>query len=237
MLHILPAIYLQNMTGDDTGETRVLSLECHNNIVANDQNLQMAYRNKIITNPQTGNHITFLQTSTDTDGRLLEMEATYDPHSNEPVAHYHPYQVEDFTILFGELTVKMDGQLKILKEGDTLHMPVNKVHAMWNVTDNKAVVNWKVRPALGTEYLLETSSGLSLDGKTKNGMPNILQIASMANKFSREFRLTRPPYIIQKIVFIILTPFAWLFGYRATYKKYIDWPASETDTFSVIHAR
>jgi quercetin dioxygenase-like cupin family protein len=102
------------------------------------------------------------------------MDATCDPHSNEPAAHYHPHQVEDFSILIGELMVKMDGQLKILKQGDTLHIPVNKVHAMWNATDNKTVVNWKVRPALGTEYLLETSTGLSLDGKTKNGMPQYL---------------------------------------------------------------
>ena len=182
----------------------------------------MAYKNKIITNPQTGQQTKFLQTRNDTDGKLLEMEATYAAHSKEPVAHYHPYQAEDFTVLSGELTVRIDGQLQILIEADTLHIPANKVHSMWNNADKKTIVNWKVQPALGTEYFLETSTGLAANGKTKNGMPPILHVTLMATKFSREFRLAKPSFILQKIVFILLTPFAYLLGYRPTYKKYID---------------
>ncbi|MEI2739371.1 MAG: cupin domain-containing protein [Chitinophagaceae bacterium] len=183
----------------------------------------MAFKNKLISNPKTGQDIKFLQTAKDTDGRLLEMEATYNSHSKEPAAHYHPFQVEDFTILSGELTVRIDGQLKILKQGDMLHIPVNKVHAMWNNTDGITIVNWKVKPAMNTDNFLETATGLAIDGKTnKEGMPDILQVALMANKYSGVFRLSKPPFAIQKIVFVFLTPFAYLFGYRPMYKKYFD---------------
>src|SRR5262252_10073188 len=113
----------------------------------------MAYQNKQIQNPIARMSIRFLQTSKDTNGKLLEMEATYSPHSIEPAPHYHPHQEEDFTIVSGEMTVRMNGQLKILKAGDQLHVPKNTVHSMWNnSSETTAVVNWKVTPALTTEY-------------------------------------------------------------------------------------
>jgi len=183
----------------------------------------MAYRNKTIFNPKTLVEIKFLQTANDTNGQLLEMEAGYNAHSNEPAEHYHPYQAEDFTVLSGELTVRIDGQIKVLKQGDSLHIPKTKVHSMWNNSQNKTVVNWKVQPAMNTADLLQTASGLANDGKTnKKGMPTLLQVALMANKYAKEFRLSKPPFAIQKILFIMLTPFAYLLGYRPTYKKYLD---------------
>jgi quercetin dioxygenase-like cupin family protein len=166
----------------------------------------MAFKNKIIHNPKTRQYIRFLQTGKDTNGRLLEMEATFSEHSKEPAPHYHPYQVEDFTVLSGELTVRMDGQLKAVKQGGTLHVPKNKIHSMWNNSDSKTIVNWKVQPAMHTDHFLETATGLANDGKTKdNGMPNLLQVALMANKYANVFRLAKPPFAVQKILFIILT--------------------------------
>ncbi|MFM9945402.1 MAG: cupin domain-containing protein [Bacteroidia bacterium] len=183
----------------------------------------MAFKSKQIRNPKTGQDIKFIQTAKETEGKLLEMEATYNSHSKEPAAHYHPLQVEDFTVLSGQLTVRIDGELKVLKQGDTLHIPINQVHSMWNDTDGKTIVNWKVQPAMNTDNLLETATGLAIDGKTNDdGMPNILQVALMANKYSEVFRLSKPPFVVQKILFIILTPFSYLLGYKPTYKKYLD---------------
>ncbi|MEZ4852020.1 MAG: cupin domain-containing protein [Bacteroidia bacterium] len=183
----------------------------------------MAYKNKVIRNPKTKQDIRFLQTARDTGGKLLEMEATYQAFSREPAPHYHPYQAEDFTVISGELTVRINGQLKVLKKGDVLHVPVNKVHSMWNNSSQQTVVNWIVQPAMDTENLLETVSGLAQDGKTnKDGMPNILQIALMMNQYHEVFRLARPSFTIQRILFMILAPFACLLGYRSTYGKYLD---------------
>jgi quercetin dioxygenase-like cupin family protein len=69
----------------------------------------MAYKNKTICNPVTGQNITFLQTATDTGGALLEMESVYNSTSKEPAPHYHPAQEEDFTVLEGSLSVKLNG--------------------------------------------------------------------------------------------------------------------------------
>ncbi len=183
----------------------------------------MAYQNKTIHNTKTGQSIQFLKTAKETKGALLEMESTYSPHSKEPAPHYHPYQTEDFVVLQGEVTVRINGDVKILKEGDNLHLPANTIHSMWNNTDQPAVVNWKVRPALNTEYLLETGVGLANDNKVNaQGKLPLLQGALTANKFSKVYRLAKPSFIIQKIVFTLLTPIAYLLGYRATYQKYLD---------------
>lgn len=176
----------------------------------------MAYKNKVINNPKTGQKIRFLQTAKDTNGRLLEMESTLSPFSKEPVAHYHPFQEEDFTVFTGELNVRIDGQLTVLKAGDTLHIDKNVVHSMWNNSNEKTVINWKVQPAFDTENFLETSTGLATDGKTnEQGMPNILQVAIMAKRYANIFRLSKPSFSIQLIIFSILTPIATLMGYKA----------------------
>ena len=183
----------------------------------------MAYKNKLLINHLTGQDILFLQTAKDTDGKYLEMETTYHSNSTEPPLHYHPFQSEDFTVLSGEVTVKLNSGKRILKQGDTLHINPKESHAMWNASGNKAVVNWKVQPAMNTENLFETMNGLIKDRKTNGkGMPGILQISLTISKFSPVFRLTKPSYIVQKILFSIIKPVALLAGYRGMYKKYID---------------
>jgi len=183
----------------------------------------MAYKNKTILNPKTRNEIRFLQTKKDTEGKLLEMESTYFSHSKEPPAHYHPFQTEDFTVLTGELSVRVNGEVKILTQGKSINIRPNVVHSMWNNSDKKTIVNWKVQPAMDTEYMLETLLGLAQNGKTnEDGVPGILQIALTANKFADVFRLNKPPFAVQKIIFTLLSLAAYLFGYKPTYPQYLD---------------
>ena len=183
----------------------------------------MAVPNKIIRNPKTGQDIRFIQTAGTTNGLLLEMESTYAPLSKEPPAHYHPAQVEDFTIITGELTVRIDGQVRVLRPGDWLHVPAGQVHAMWNSGQVTTVTNWKVRPALSTEHLLETIFGLTADGKTdKKGNPSLLQLSLTAGSFSNVFRLTKPPFLLQKIIFAFLAPVARMLGMKPLYEKYLN---------------
>ncbi|GAB2569131.1 cupin domain-containing protein [Spirosoma areae] len=183
----------------------------------------MAFSNKTIHNPKTGQTIRFIRSSHDTGGQLLEMESTFRAHSTKPAAHYHPHQVENFTVLTGELTVQVDGQVKTLRAGDRLHVPQNTVHSMWNASATETTVNWQVSPALNTEYFFETAFGLASDGKVgPTGMPPLLQTTLLANYFSAVFRLAKPSRIIQQVVFGLVSPLAYLAGYRPVYKKYLD---------------
>ena len=183
----------------------------------------MAYKGKLVNNHKTGQQIEFITTAKDSNGKLLEMVTTYKPYSTPPIAHYHPVQHEYFTVLQGELTVQLKNDTLVLKKGDSIDIPANTIHNMWNNSAATTVVSWKVVPAMQTEYFLETAIGLVEDNKTNDkGVPGILQFALMAGRYSNELRLAKPSYIIQKILFGILRPIALIAGKKAVYSKYID---------------
>ena len=183
----------------------------------------MAYKGKEIRNAKTGQHIRFVQTSKESNGELLEMISLYKGRTTMPPPHYHPHQDEYFEVLKGKLTVLVNGKLQSLRAGETLHIKRNTIHAMWNDTNDPTLFNWKVVPALNTEYFLETAIGLANDDKTNDaGKPCLLQVALMANKFVKVFRLSKPSFIIQRIIFCLLAPFAYVAGYKPTYQKYLD---------------
>jgi quercetin dioxygenase-like cupin family protein len=185
--------------------------------------LSMAYTNKQITNPRTGQTIKFILTSSDTHGEQLEMESSFRPFSKEPLPHYHPVQVEDFLVISGQLMVRMNGRVTTYKKNESFHVPTNVVHSMWNGSGETTVINWKVKPALDTENLFETISGLANDGRTNSkGVPNFLQTVLIANKYSQVFRAASPPFFLQRVAFILITPISYLLGYRPNYKKYLD---------------
>ena len=183
----------------------------------------MAHKDKMISNKKTGQIIRFIKTRWETQGRLLEIESTFQANSKEPPLHYHPYQEENFLVLSGELTVRIDGEFLRLKAGDTLHVPPNKIHSMWNSSNSQTVVNWKVKPAMNTDNFLENATGLANDDKTNHaGVPNLLQVALLATQFSNVFRLANPPFFLQKIIFTLLLPLSYLLGYKGSYRKYTD---------------
>lgn len=183
----------------------------------------MAYKGKTISNNKTKQAIEFVTTSRESEGSLLEMITTYQPHSTEPAAHYHPGQHEYFTVIQGELSVRMNGELFELKKGHSIDIPKNTPHSMWNNADVATVVSWKIVPALQTEYFLETTMALVNHGKTnEKGMPGILQVALLAQHYSDVFRLVKPSYVLQRVIFALLTPFALLAGKKAVYREWLD---------------
>jgi quercetin dioxygenase-like cupin family protein len=183
----------------------------------------VAVKGKKITNPVSRQTIEFLTTAKESNGQLLEMISAWEPHSVQPAPHFHPVQDEIFCVLEGELTLELNGEKRKLRCGESIHISANTVHCMWNESAEKVVAHWKVFPALQTEYFLETAMGLAADGKVgKNGVPGILQISLLAKKYKQEFRLQKPAFLLQQIVFCILAPLAILRGKKAVYPKYID---------------
>ena len=64
--------------------------------------------------------------------------------------------------------------------------------------------------------------GLAQDGKVnKQGMPGLLQLAVFAREFDDVIQLTKPPQIVQRILFGLLAPLARLLGYRGSYPEYL----------------
>ena len=174
----------------------------------------MARKGEILENPVTGQRIFFRNTSEDTDGALLEVESVYTkPTPSRPPVHYHPGQEERFEVLAGELHVLIGGEVSTLGEGETLLIGPGTTHSMWAESEGVRV-NWQTRPALKTEAFFETISGVSRDAKIGGkGAPNLLQAAVIAQAYADEFRLARPPWAVQRVLFAVLAPLGRLFGY------------------------
>ena len=76
----------------------------------------------------------------------------------------------------------------------------------------------EVRPALQFESLLETMFALAAEGKTnRKGMPNLLQLAVIANAHFDTVRLPFPPALLQRIGLALGAPVGRLAGYTPTY--------------------
>lgn len=163
--------------------------------------------------------LVFRETSADTGGAYLEVEATYGPMGDlRPPKHYHPSQDEVFTILAGALSVTVGERQRTLTAGDELTVPRGVPHAMWNEGDEPARFRWRTTPALGTERMFEVFWGLVADdkmGRHGNPRPALLQSMAMMWSFRREWRLTSPPYVVALPLCAALSVPARLLGYRA----------------------
>jgi quercetin dioxygenase-like cupin family protein len=153
----------------------------------------MARRGERFENPVVGMTLEFVQTAADTDGQLLEMEATYEPSSVPPVPHFHPRQDEHFEILEGTMKARIgDEPARELKAGDTLDIGAGIVHAMWNEGPGRARTLWQTRPALRTEQFFEETAQVFSDAHEQGSDPDGSRLGAILETYSDEFRASAP---------------------------------------------
>ena len=139
--------------------------------------------------------------------------------------HVHPDIEEVFTVARGRVGFRLDGREDITDPGRRLVAPPGVAHDWWNAGEEEAHVVVELRGEeerlARFEAMISTLFGLARDGKTDaKGRPNILQAALFAHEFDDVIRFTRPPRLVQKLLFGALAPVAGLLGYRATYPGY-----------------
>jgi quercetin dioxygenase-like cupin family protein len=168
-----------------------------------------------IHNQVTGESITFLTTSRDTDGEAVVIETVVQPDGFVAAAHVHPSQSERFAVAEG----KVDGQEMKLEAGEVAIVEPGQTHKFWNAGDEPVRFVCEVRPALQFESLLETMFDLAADGKTnKKGMPNPLRLAVIAKAHFDTVRLPFPPDWMQAAGLALGAPLGRLLGYEPTYE-------------------
>ena len=172
-----------------------------------------------IHNQVTGEPITFLATSADTDGEAVVIETVVQPDGFVAAAHVHPSQSERFAVAEGTLGLKVDGKEMTLEAGDVAIVEPGQAHKFWNAGDEPVRFVCEVRPALQFESLLETMFELAADGKTnRKGMPNPLRLAVIAKAHFDTVRLPFPPDWMQAAGLAVGAPLGKLLGYEATYE-------------------
>jgi quercetin dioxygenase-like cupin family protein len=182
-----------------------------------------------IHNPVTGERITFLATSADTNGEAVVIEVIVEPDGFVAAGHVHPKQIERFAVISGTLGLKVGGTKLELRQGDTASVEAGTPHRFWNAGEGEVRFRCEVKPALQFESLLETMFALAADGKTNHkGMPNPLRLAVIAQAHFDTVRLPFPPAWMQAAGLALGTPLGRALGYKETYAPESGAPAVAT---------
>jgi mannose-6-phosphate isomerase-like protein (cupin superfamily) len=189
----------------------------------------MIHSGDTILNPVTGERITFLATSIDTDGEAVVIETVVQPDGFVAAGHVHPSQSERFAVASGTLGMKAGGKKLTLGPGDVVTVEAGTPHRFWNAGDEPVRFVCEIRPALQFESLVETMFALAADGKTnRKGMPNLLRLAVIAKAHFDTVRLPFPPAWLQKMGLVLGAPLGRLLGYGPTYAAEGGVPAAAT---------
>jgi quercetin dioxygenase-like cupin family protein len=180
-------------------------------------------------NPVTGERGVIRVGTDTTGGELLIVDLYVRPGGAVMGEHIHPAMEERFTMLRGRVGFRIAGREAIAEPGVQLIVSPGTPHDWWNAGPEEALVRIEMRPAARFEAMIRNAFGLAQDGRVnKRGMPNLLQLAVFAREFADVMQLTRPPQIVQKILFGVLTPLARLLGYRGSYPEYLTRGPSST---------
>lgn len=171
-------------------------------------------------NPVTGERARLLEAPWhNSEGRLVA-ELTALVGARVVGEHRHPSLVERFTVLEGELTVKLDGETSVLRAGETCEIRPGRWHDWWNAASVDALVRTEVTPGERFSHMIETLWGLARLGHTnQQGMPNPLQLAAFGREFSDVIEFRSPPPLVRKVVGGLLGLIARPLGYRGTYPE------------------
>jgi quercetin dioxygenase-like cupin family protein len=148
-----------------------------------------------IDNPLTGERITFLKTTRETDGGLLKFEYLLPPGFSIP-EHVHVGQEERHEIVSGTLRGRVAGNERVYVAGQKVVGPADVPHAWLNPSDSEGLlVVSELRPALRFEPLIETAFALAADlKKNKLAVPGrLLRLAVLLDGSREDFYSTQIP--------------------------------------------
>ena len=192
----------------------------------------MFRRGEVYENPVTGECAVVRVGTDETAGALLVVDLYVSPGGRVAAAHYHPTITETFTVVRGRVELMLNERQTIAVPGASITVAPGVVHDWWNAGSGEAQVRVEIAPAARFEAAIRNTFGLAQDGKTDSkGMPSLLQLALFAREFDDVMRFTRPPRLLQQVLFALLTPIARLCGYRGSYPEYLVRPPSSIVSF------
>jgi mannose-6-phosphate isomerase-like protein (cupin superfamily) len=134
-------------------------------------------KQRIHENPVIGNRIEFSEICEETKGTRTVAEITLQPFRSVPL-HYHNEFSEFYEVLDGELGIQVGKEIKKLKKGEYVLVPVKAVHRYFNDTGEPVKFKVVIQPGnIGYQLLIAVLNGLARDGKVnKKGLPRNLLI-------------------------------------------------------------
>jgi quercetin dioxygenase-like cupin family protein len=183
----------------------------------------MAPAGSWLHNPITGELATITVSPDDTGGARLEAELWLQPNAAVLGEHVHSALTERFEVVTGRVGYSLDGVDGVSGPGEEIVIPVGARHDWWNAGQESAHVRFRLestdaaRPTAGRFLAaIEASFGLAAAGETNaKGMPGPLWLASLGHEYRDVMRFTRPPAVVQAVLFAPLAALARATGHDA----------------------
>ncbi len=177
----------------------------------------------VLENPVTAERAIVLEAPQDNPDRRLVAEVHALPGAAVVAEHRHPAIRERFELIEGGLGVRLDGDQRSFRAGETVEIAPGRWHDWWQEGTETAVVRVEITPGDRFLEMIRTLFGLGVDGLTNaKGMPRPLQLVAIGDEFADVIVFRRPPPALARAVFGALAPLARARGYRATYPRYSD---------------
>ena len=129
----------------------------------------MATKNQILDMTPVGMKFTVLQAGADTGGKSLDLYWELLPKCNmkDPLVHTHPYAIETYEVLDGEMEFFVKNKWQLARKGDKLTVSKGITHAFRNPTEKTVTIFNTHQPALRMEAYFEDVCKV-LDKLTEN---------------------------------------------------------------------
>lgn len=170
---------------------------------------------EILENPVTGESMQILESTP----HSFKVRYTLRPHAEIPGEHFHPGKEQFISVLSGEMHLRVKGEHRIVRAGETASIPLGVRHFQWNPCDVEAVVVEEVRPAGRMHDFFKVLFGLARDGRTDaHGYPTPLLAAALFAEFRDSILPSSPA---ARLMIGALGPIALAAGLRRQLEKYL----------------
>jgi quercetin dioxygenase-like cupin family protein len=176
----------------------------------------------VIVGRATGQRAIMLLGTEDSQDGAIAFHLFVRPGGGDLGEHIHSSLTERFRVLAGRVAVRLDGEVRILEEGDDLTIPPGVSHHWWNAGAGEAEMLVQVDEGRRYELMLCTLFGLGNDRlTTRKGNPRLLQRAVIAREYRDVAEFVRPSRPLQRAVFGLLAPIGQALGYEPVYPRYL----------------
>jgi uncharacterized protein YndB with AHSA1/START domain/quercetin dioxygenase-like cupin family protein len=148
-----------------------------------------------------GVRVELLRTAQETGGELLEFDVIGRARGLLAQSHVHTSQVERLEVISGAMRLRIDGQERLLTEGQSMEVPADTPHSQLPAGQGPGRVRVRVRPAGRTQDFLERLADLCSEGQINRfGFPRPVAGARLVRDFADTGHASRPPVPVQRVL-------------------------------------
>ena len=143
------------------------------------------------------------------------------PNAAGPPEHAHVHFTETFTVKKGKLSILINGEKRVLKEGETISISPMTMHKPFNETGETVIIESDDTKTLPVEFGYHLSQMYGFMDMHPSG-PSMPQMLMQLSVYGDDFDsiIAGPPVGIQRAMRTLIAPTARLFGYSSYYEEF-----------------